>query len=96
MDDPRSTQEFLSLGRQHGATILFTTSIPAEHYDKLLNDVMKLKPKKRMNWKSVLANTCGQHTRVRYIEGGIKVPGYNFVSHFENKLSGQMQSKYGT
>ena len=33
---------------------------------------------------------------MRYVEAGIAVPGYNFVSHFENKLSGQMQSKYGT
>ena len=44
----------------------------------------------------MLMNTIGQKTRVRYIEAGIEVPGYNFVSHIENKLSGQMQSKYGT
>ena len=41
-------------------------------------------------------NNIGQKTRVRYVEAGIEVPGYNFESHFENKLSGQMQSKYGT
>ena len=62
----------------------------------MLTEVQKLKPQKRKNWKGALTNTIGQKTRVRYVEAGIEIPGYNFVSHFENKLSEQMQSKYGT
>ena len=89
-------REFASAAQQHGAGVLYTTSIPAVNYEKMHTEVLKLKPQKRKNWKGVLANTAGQNTRVRYVEAGIKVPGYNFVSHFENKLSGQMQSTYGT
>ena len=62
----------------------------------MLTEVLKLKPQKRKNWKGSLTNTGGVNTRVRYVEAGIDIPGYNCVSHFENKLSEQMQSKYGT
>ena len=89
-------QEFASAAQQHGAGVLYTTSIPAVNYEEMLTEVLKLKPQKRKNWKGALMNTIGQKTRVRYVEAGIEVPGYKFVSHFENKLSGQMQSKYGT
>ena len=89
-------REFVDAAQQHGAGVLYTTSIPADNYENMLIEVQKLKPQKRKNWKGALMNTIGQKTRVRYVEAGIEVPGYNFVSHFENKLSGQMQSKYGT
>ena len=92
----RARREFLSAAQQQGSSVMYTTSIPPVNYDDMLNKVLKLKPQKRKNWKGVLANTSGQHTRVRYVEDGIQVPGYDFVSHFENKLSGQMQAKYAT
>ena len=92
----RTRREFVDAARQHGAGVLYTTSIPADSYEEMLVEVQKLKPQKRKNWKGALTNTIGQKTRVRYVETGIEVPRYKFVSHFENKLSGQMQSKYGT
>ena len=92
----RAYREFSDAARQHGAGALYTTSIPADSYEMMLTEVQKLKPQKRKNWKGSLQNTGGVKTRVRYVEAGIQVPGYDFVSHFENKLSGQMQSKYGT
>ena len=75
---------------------MYTTSIPADSYEEMLTEVLKLKPQKRKNWKGFVQNNVGQKTRVRYVEAGIEIPRYNFVSHFENKLSEQMQSKYGT
>ena len=93
----RAYRDFIDAARQHGATApLYTTSIPADSYEEMLTEVLKLKPQKRKNWKGSLQNTGGVKTRVRYVEAGIEIPGYNFVSHFENKLSEQMQSKYGT
>ena len=92
----RTRREFVDAARQHGAGVLYTTSIPADSYEEMLVEVQKLKPQKRKNWKGTLTDTIGQKTRVRYVETGIEVPGYNFVSRFENTLSGQMQSKYGT
>ena len=92
----RTRRESVDAARQHGAGVLYTTSIPADSYEEMLVEVQKLKPQKRKDWPGALTNTIGQKTRVRYAEAGIEVPGYNFVSHFENKLSGQMQSTYGT
>ena len=92
----RAYREFSDAARQHGAGALYTTSLPADSYETMLTEVQKMKPQKRKNWKGSLQNTGGVKTRVRYVEAGIRVPKYNFVSHFENKLSGQMQSKYGT
>ena len=92
----RARREFVDAAQQHGAGVLYTTSIPADNYEEMLTEVLKLKPQKRKNWKGALQNTVGQKTRVRYVEAGIEIPRYKFVTHFENKLSGQMQSKYGT
>ena len=92
----RAYREFSDAARQHGAGALYTTSIPADSYEMMFTEVQKMKPQKRKNWKGSLQNTGGVKTRVRYIEAGIEIPGYNFVSHFENKLSEQMQPKLGT
>ena len=93
----RAYRVFIDAARQHGANApLYTTSIPADSYEEMLTEVLKLKPQKRKNWKGSLTNNAGQKTRVRYVEAGIEIPVYNVVSHFENKLSEQMQSKYGT
>ena len=91
----RAYRDFIDAARQHGANAPFyTTSIPADSYEEMLTEVLKLKPQKRKNWKGALTNHVSQKTRVRYVEAGIEVPGYKFVSNFENKLSGQMQSRY--
>ena len=79
-----------TLPRQHGAGVLYTTSIPADSYEEMLVEVQKLKPQKRKNWKGTLMDIVGQKTSVRYVEVGIEVPRYNCVSHIENKLSGQL------
>ena len=93
----RAYRDFIDAARQHGANApLYTTSIPADSYEEMLTEVLKLKPQTRKNWKGSLTNNVGQKARVRYVEAGIEIPGYNFVSHFENKLREQMQSKYGT
>ena len=74
----RTRREFVDIARQHGAGVLYTTSIPADSYEEMLVEVQKLKPQQRKNWKGALTNTVGEKTRVRYIEAGIQVPGYNF------------------
>ena len=93
----RAYRVFIDAARQHGANApCYTTSIPAGSYEEMLTEVQKLKPQTRKNWKGSLQNTGGVKTRVRYVEAGIEIPGYKFVSHFENKLSEQMKSTYGT
>ena len=92
----RARQEIVTAAQQNGASALYTTTILAVNYEEMLTEVQKRKPQKRKNWKGSLQNTGGVKTRVRYVEAGIEIPGYSFVSHFENKLSEQMQSKYGT
>ena len=87
--DQRNTRQFVQDGRQQGANYCFTTSIPVESYATTMAEVTALKPKKRKHWKSTLTDARGQNTRVRYVEDGIKVPGRNFVSRFQNKLSGK-------
>ena len=82
-------RELVDAAQQHGAGVLYTTSIPADNYEEMLTEVLKLKPQKRENWKGVVTNNVGQKARVRYVEAGIEVPGYNCVSHFESKLSGR-------
>ena len=61
----------------------------------MVAQVAALKPKKRKTWKSTLTDARGQNTRVRYVEDGIKLPGRKFVSHFQNKLSGEKPAQYG-
>ena len=60
----RARREFVGAAQQHGAGVLYTTSIPAVNYEEMLTEVLKLKPQKRNNWKGALMNTIGQKTRV--------------------------------
>ena len=79
----RAYRDFIDAARQHGANApVYTTSIPADSYDMMLTEVQKLKPQTCKNWKGSLQNTGVVKTRVRYIEAGIEIPGYNFVSQF--------------
>ena len=60
----RAYREFSDVARQHGAGVLYTTSIPADSYEEMLTEVLKLKPQKRKNWKGFVQNNVGQKTRV--------------------------------
>ena len=73
-------REILTVARQHVADVLATTSTPTTNYERMLAEVLKLKPQKRKNWTGVLANTSGQQTIVRYDEAGIEVPMHNCVA----------------
>ena len=42
-------REFEDAANQHGAGVLYTTSIPADTYENMLIEVQKLTPKKRKN-----------------------------------------------
>ena len=70
----RARREFAVVAQQHGASVLYTTSIPAVNYEEMLTEVLKLKSQKRKNWKCFVQNKVGQKTRVRYVEAGIQVP----------------------
>ena len=89
-------RKLINAAKQGGANLMYTTSVPQDNYDKLLSEVQKLKPQKRKNWKGLLVDAHGQKTRVRYVADGIRMPEYDFTSHFENKMSGLTKSKYGT
>ena len=47
----RARREFVNAAQQHGASVLYTTSIPAVNYEEMLVEVQKLKPQKRKNLK---------------------------------------------
>ena len=93
--DPE-TREFLRSADKSGASRFLTTSVPAASYAMIEAQVASLTPKQRRKWKTVIVDTFGQRTSVRYNEAGIPIPGYNFTSHFENKLNGQKQGKLQT
>ena len=93
--DPE-TREFLRSADKSGASRFLTTSVPAASYAMIEAQVASLTPKQRRKWKTVIVDNFGQRTSVRYNEAGIPIPGYNFTSHFENKLNGQKQGKLQT
>ena len=90
--EQRNTREFFKHGKQQGAGVAITTSIPPESYAQMKAQVMALKPHKRKHWTLTLTDRCGQRTRVRYVEAGIEMTHRDFVSHVENKLSGEKAS----
>ena len=96
VDSASKSRAFYEMAKQQGASFALTTSVPPESYARMEAEVMALKPQKRKNYKGSLVNSAGQRTRVRYVEAGIKVPGRNFMSHFENKVSGQKQAQFAT
>ena len=92
----QETRAFLCRAHDVGASIQWTTSLPPASYAKLELEVASLTPKQRRKWKTTIIDNFGQRTSVRYNEAGIPIPGYNFTSHFENKLNGQKQGKLQT
>ena len=62
----RARQEIVTAAQQNGASVLYTTTIPAVNYEEMLTEVWKLKPQKSKNWKGALMNNVGQKTRVQY------------------------------
>ena len=93
--DPE-TRAFICSADMSDASRFLTTSVPAASYAMMEAQVASLTPKQRRKWKTVIVDTFGQRTSVRYNETGIPIPGYNFTSHFENKLNGQKQGKLQT
>ena len=93
--DPE-TRAFLRSADKSGASRFMTTSLPDASYAKLEAEVASLTPKQRKKWKTTICDNFGQKTSVRYNEAGISIPGFNFVSNFENKMSGQKQGKMQT
>ena len=87
------TQTLMHSVQESGRSMFLTTTIPEASYARMEAEVASLTPKQRRKWKTVIVDTFGQRTSVRYNEAGIPIPGYNFTSHFENKLNGQKQAK---
>ena len=54
----RARQEFVTVARQHGASVLYTTTILAVNYEEMLTEVLKLEPQKRKNWKRCAGAHC--------------------------------------
>ena len=79
-----------------GMQVVCTNSIPDDQFAAFEAEVALLKPRKRKNWKGLIANTSGENVLVRYNEQGAAVPGTTFVSHFESKVSLQKQSMMGS
>ena len=79
-----------------GMWVVCTNSIPDDQFAAFEAEVALMKPRKRKNWKGHLRNTPGENVLVRYNEQGVVVPGTNFVSHFESKVSRQKQSMMGS
>ena len=79
-----------------GMQVACTNSIPDNQFEAIEAEVALLKPRKRKNWKGRIRNTSGENVLVRYNEQGVVVPGTNFVSHFESKVSHQKQSMMGS
>jgi hypothetical protein len=87
----RETQNVMRLAKESGESMILTTSLPEASYARMESEVASLTSKQRKKWKSTTLDTFGQKTSVRYNEAGVFIPGFNFVSHFENKMSGQKQ-----
>ena len=81
------------LRENHVLEVLQLVSCPLESkHVALLFDGMgdtPIKLKERKKWKGRIRDAFGQLTIVRYNEAGIDIPGKNYVSHFENKMSAQ-------
>ena len=92
----RETKGFLRTAKAVGAGIFLTTSVPGEKLAVYEAQVAALKPKERKKWKGRTQDAFGQFTIVRYNEAGIDIPGKNYVSHFENKMSAQKKGKLQT
>ena len=90
------TKRLFEETKARGAALFHTTSVPPHKYAAMESEVASLTPKQRKKWKSVLQDTFGQKTAVRYNEAGVPIHGKDFTSHFENKMSGQKQGKLQT
>ena len=90
------TQTLMHSVQESGRSMFLTTTIPEASYARMEAEVASLTPKQRKKWKTTICDNFGQKTSVRYNEAGISIPGFNFVSNFENKMSGQKQGKMQT
>ena len=53
-------------------------AVSSDCYDELLAEVMKMKPKKRKNYKSWLSDSRGVRSKVKYIDG--KLMNYSLIT----------------